>query len=153
MVGDFNEWHKEQTPLTHETNGYWSVVGQAYKYVLFTEAGELMRNDPYARQLTSSVGNSPIYSHDFDWSKDEQFQLPNWNEMAIYELHIGTFNAHKNGQIRDFYTAIERLDYLKALVINAIELMPIAEFPGGVSWGYNHAPRLLSNQNTVVPQV
>lgn len=145
VVGDFNEWNKEQTPLTHEANGYWSVdvpeasVGQAYKYVLFTEAGELMRNDPYARQLTNSAGNSLIYSHDFGWGNDEQFHIPNWNEMVIYELHIGTFNAHENGQVGDFYTAIERLDYLKALGINAVELMPIAEFPGGLSWGYNPA--------------
>ena len=66
--------------------------------------------------------------------------MHNWNEMVIYELHIGTFNVKGEGQIGDFYSAIERLDYLKALGINAVELMPIAEFPGGYSWGYNPAP-------------
>ncbi|MBB3839921.1 1,4-alpha-glucan branching enzyme [Runella defluvii] len=145
VVGDFNSWNKEATPLSHEENGYWSVnvpdatIGQEYKYVLFTEVTELMRNDPYARQLTNSVGNSIVHDPHFDWANDDSFQMPNWNEMVIYELHIGTFNVKGEGQIGDFYSAIERLDYLKALGINAVEIMPIAEFPGGYSWGYNPA--------------
>ena len=144
IVGDFNDWQKDQTKLTHEANGYWYVnvseakIGQEYKYVLYTPHGELTRNDPYARQLTNSVGNTIIHDPNFDWGNQE-FVMPNWNELVIYELHIGTFNAKEEGTPGDFYSAIEKLDYLKYLGINMIEIMPIAEFPGGFSWGYNPA--------------
>lgn len=64
--------------------------------------------------------------------------MPAWNELVIYELHIGTFNA-KDGHVGTFDTAIERLPHLKALGVNAVEVMPIAEFAGDYSWGYNPA--------------
>jgi len=146
VTGDFNDWQNDATPLTPEENGYWSVnvpeaqKGQTYKYLLKTTVGDLMRNDPYARELTNSVGNSIITNTDFDWGDSEaNFTMPNMNEMAIYELHVGTFNINQDGKIGDFYGVIERLNYLKALGINAIEVMPVAEFPGGFSWGYNPA--------------
>lgn len=145
VVGDFNEWDSEATPLTNEGNGYWSVdvveakAEQNYKYRLCTPFGEFLRNDPYAKQLTNSVGNSIIMDTTFEWENDHDFVMPNFNEMVIYELHIGTFNVKEDGKLGDFYGAIERLKYLKALGINAIEIMPITEFPGGFSWGYNPA--------------
>jgi 1,4-alpha-glucan branching enzyme len=144
LVGDFNDWEKETIELFKEGNGYWSIsvpeasVGQEYKYLLETPNGDFMRNDPYARELTNSVGNSIIHDSSFDWG-EENFQMHAFNEMVIYELHIGTFNAKEDGKPGDFYSAIERLNYLKSLGINTVEIMPIAEFPGGFSWGYNPA--------------
>ncbi|WP_428653163.1 alpha-amylase family glycosyl hydrolase [Runella sp.] len=144
VMGDFNEWQRNTIPLMREDNGYWSVevpqatTGQQYKYVLKTKEGELIRNDPYARELTNSVGNSIVHDPSFDWG-EEEFQRPNWNEMVIYELHVGSFNVKEEGRPGDFYSVIERLNYFKALGVNAIEIMPIAEFPGGYSWGYNPA--------------
>lgn len=144
VMGDFNDWKKNTVPLIAEDNGYWSVevpeakAGQQYKYVLKTKAGELIRNDPYARELTNSVGNSIVHDPTFEWGEDN-FQCPHWNEMVIYELHVGTFNVKEEGRPGDFYSVIERLNYFKSLGVNAIEIMPIAEFPGGYSWGYNPA--------------
>lgn len=144
VVGDFNDWKKNATPLVQEENGNWSVEvpnakpGQQYKYCLKTPAGELWRNDPYALEVTNSVGNSIIHDGAFDWGEDD-FQMPNWNELVIYELHVGTFNVKEENKPGDFYSVIERLNYFKALGVNAIEIMPIAEFPGGFSWGYNPA--------------
>ncbi len=144
VMGDFNDWQRNEIPLIKEDNGYWSVevpeasAGQQYKYVLKTEKGELIRNDPYARELTNSVGNSIIHDDSFDWGQEE-FQMPHWNEMVIYELHVGSFNVKEAGKPGDFYSVIERLNYFKSLGINAIEIMPVAEFPGGYSWGYNPA--------------
>ena len=58
----------------------------------------------------------------------------------IYELHIGTFNDDPSERPGTFDRAIEKLDYLAyELGINAIEVMPSAEFPGDRSWGYNPA--------------
>ena len=66
--------------------------------------------------------------------------MPPWNELVIYELHVGTFNDDAGGRRRAASTAsIERLDHLRDLGVNAIELMPSAEFAGDFSWGYNPA--------------
>jgi maltooligosyltrehalose trehalohydrolase len=55
-----------------------------------------------------------------------------WNEMVLYELHIGTFTAEGT-----FAAAIERLDHLASLGITGIEVMPVADFPGARNWGYD----------------
>lgn len=144
VVGDFNDWKQNATPLIQEENGNWSVQvsnaaeGQQYKYLLKTSIGDLWRNDPYALELTNSVGNSIIHNPAFDWGEDS-FQMPAANELIIYEIHVGTFNAKEDNKPGDFFSVIEKLSYFKALGINAIEIMPIAEFPGGYSWGYNPA--------------
>jgi len=65
------------------------------------------------------------------------FTPPNWNEMVIYEMHVGTFNDTAGGTPGTFATAISRLNQLQSLGINAIEVLPINEFAGDFSWGYN----------------
>ncbi|MDG5767876.1 alpha-amylase family glycosyl hydrolase [Balneolales bacterium ANBcel1] len=99
---------------------------------------ELLRIDPYARRVTNSVGNTIIkYPH---CKKRIDFRLPPLNEWIIYELHIGTFgkmDGHDGPGTLD--VAIDRLSYLKELGVNVIEIMPLAEFAGGYSWGYNPA--------------
>ena len=145
VVGDFNSWYKDADFLDHEENGYWgrnvenAKAGQEYKFVLRTPSGELYRNDPYALQLTNSIGNGIIYNQStFDWQGDS-YVTPAWNELVIYEMHLGTFNKKDPYHPGNFYTAIERLPYLRELGVNAIELMPVFEFPGDTSWGYNPA--------------
>lgn len=144
-VGDFNDWKDDVNLLKHEENGYWggnvskAKVGDEYKFMLDTPSGKLQRNDPYGKQMTNSVGNSIVYdSNGFDWG-DDNFQMPSWNNLIIYELHTGTFNVKEEGKPGDFYGIIEKLDYLKELGINAIEVMPPFEFSGDFSWGYNPA--------------
>jgi len=143
VVGTFNDWDKDANPLQAEQDGNWAAdlphakAGDGYKYVLQTPAGELTRNDPYARSVTSSAGHSLVFDTlDFDWGADN-FQMPAWNDLVIYELHIGTFNVKEAGHPGTFYDVIERLDYLRSLGINCIEIMPATEFPGAYSWGYN----------------
>ncbi len=145
VLGTFNEWNGEANELLSEENGYWGInvqhakAGDEYKFLLHTPSGDLYRNDPYALHLTNSVGNSIVYDHaSFDW-QDDAYATPYWNELVIYEMHIGTFNVKEGSETGDFYTAIERLPYLRDLGINAVEVMPPFEFPGSVSWGYNPA--------------
>lgn len=141
VTGDFNNWSDNDHEMTHEDNGYWGLniatakAGQQYKFILHTPSGILYKNDPYAKEVTSSAGNSIIVDPHFEWT-DEDFKMPAWNELVIYEMHVGTFNA-KEGKPGTFDDVRERLPYLKALGINAIEIMPPTEFPGGYSWGYN----------------
>jgi 1,4-alpha-glucan branching enzyme len=145
VVGPFNDWNPEANPLQHEADGYWAAdvpglkAGTEYKYWLKTEDGqELTRNDPYAREVTHSAGNSLVHDPGFDWG-DDHFEMPAWNELVIYELHVGTFYSTDPSRPGTFLDAIEKLDYLKNLGINAVEIMPATEFPGAMSWGYNPA--------------
>ena len=146
VVGEFNEWNPMAHLLTQEGNGYWAglvptaKVGQEYRYLLKNGEQALSRIDPYARQVTNSVGNGVIYQNGYDWGEDS-FRLPPWNEMVIYEMHIGTFALPdaEGGSPGTFNEATAQLPYLQALGINVIELMPPMEFAGGISWGYNPA--------------
>ena len=67
----------------------------------------------------------------FDWP-DGAWRGRPWHEAVIYELHIGCFTRQGS-----FRAAIERLDELVALGVTAIELMPVADFPGRRGWGYD----------------
>ncbi|WP_282050650.1 alpha-amylase family glycosyl hydrolase [Maribacter aquivivus] len=142
--GSFNNWSENEILLEAENNGYWSVSteeaseGDEYKFFIEYNGKLLSRNDPYAYELTNSNGNSIIRTLDFNW-EDEDFKMPSWNELVIYELHVGTFNRSSPDAVGTFDDVIVKLDYLKNLGINCIELLPVAEFAGGISWGYNPA--------------
>jgi 1,4-alpha-glucan branching enzyme len=145
VKGDFNDWSDSGTPLSQEGNGYWyadvegAKPGHEYKFVLVNGDRKLERIDPYARQVTNSTGNGVIYDvSGFDWQADN-FELPPHNELVIYEMHIGSFFTDADGRPGGFDDAMEKLEYLKRVGANAIQIMPIAEFAGDYSWGYNPA--------------
>jgi 1,4-alpha-glucan branching enzyme len=65
--------------------------------------------------------------------------MPSWDELVIYEIHIGTFNDYNPFDRKPamFAATIEALPYLRDLGVNAIELLPASEFAQDFSWGYN----------------
>jgi 1,4-alpha-glucan branching enzyme len=144
IIGTFNDWQKEATPLGREgENGYWSAhapkakAGDEYQYVIHFQGKELLKNDPYARKIAPDSHRSVVMPADtFDWAGDS-FVIADHNQLIIYELHVGTFARRTNGQPGTFDDVRQKLKYLKNLGINAIELMPLAEFPSELSWGYN----------------
>jgi 1,4-alpha-glucan branching enzyme len=143
VTGTFNNWNKISTPLLSEKNGYWFAIiseaktGDEYRYLIQGHNGVLSKIDPYARQVTNSVGNGVIYDAKiFNWG-DQEFHMATGNELVIYEMHIGTFNVTEKGHPGTFDSAIEKFSYLNELGINAIEVMPVIEFPGDFSWGYD----------------
>jgi len=144
VIGDFNEWSKSAHPMSHEENGFWyaeitdAKIGDQYKFLIRNGEKKFDRIDPYAREVTSSVGNGIIHDNQFDWGKIK-LQMPKWSEMVMYELHIGTFNDRPGGPPGNLNSAIKKLPHLKELGINAIEVMPVMEFAGEFSWGYNPA--------------
>ncbi|OGU05230.1 MAG: 1,4-alpha-glucan branching protein [Geobacteraceae bacterium GWC2_55_20] len=145
VIGSFNEWDGGKHPMQAGENGNWYVdvaeahIGDQYKYLLTTEKGELQRIDPYAREVTNSTGNAVVHDPYFDWQGDE-FRLQPWNELVIYELHVGTFNDQEDvNNPGRFDSVSERLGHLKKLGVNAIQIMPVGEFAGDRSWGYNPA--------------
>jgi 1,4-alpha-glucan branching enzyme len=147
VIGTFNGWDETSTPLFNEKNDCWSTevlgakAGDEYKYIVHAPVDwklpPLSRIDPYARKVTSSIGNGVIYDPEpFDWG-DHPFRMATRNELIIYEMHIGTFNVKEKGRPGTFDSAIEKMTYLQELGINAVEVMPVAEFLGDFSWGYN----------------
>ena len=106
--------------------------GTDYFYVL---DGERERPDPVSRWQPRGVhGPSRIVDPgSFAWS-DQAWHGVALKDFIIYELHTGTFTAEGT-----FESVIPRLPYLRDLGITAIEIMPVAEFPGNRNWGYDGA--------------
>ena len=130
-------------PLSREGDGYWygfaegARAGQQYGFTIVSGDDRFDRIDPYAVEVTNSVGSGVIYDHAaFDWEGDD-FTPPSLDELVIYELHAGTFAASRDGEVAGLEAIASRFDHLLALGVNAIQLMPVAEFAGDVSWGYN----------------
>lgn len=142
VIGSFNGWDGDKHPMQAEENGTWYAdvaeahVGDQYKFLLTTANGTFNRIDPYAREVTNSVGNAIVHDLTFDWEGDD-FHLAPWNELVIYELFVGTFNDKNDDQPGKFASVSARLGHLNKLGVNAIQVMPIAEFAGERSWGYN----------------
>ncbi len=142
LAGDFNGWDAEADPLAVDESGLWWIEKQlapgtyAYQFVI---DGETWLCDPYARRLRWDGGGSQphalleIGGKPYQWG-DEGFAIKPLNQLVIYELHVGDFSPEGT-----FKGVIDRLDYLADLGVDAIELMPIQEFPGDRSWGYNPA--------------
>jgi maltooligosyltrehalose trehalohydrolase len=126
----------EIIPMQAQERGWYEIEvegakrGDCYCFVL--ENGTEVP-DPASRFQPEDVdGPSEIIDPlQFDWT-DLGWRGRPWEETVIYEMHVGTFT--KAGTFR---AAIERLDYLVELGITAVELMPVADFPGRWNWGYD----------------
>src|SRR5438045_1142817 len=147
VAGTFNGWNAAATALSAEGRGYWSTdvpvaaVNDHYKFVISNPGlpQPLWKNDPYARVLTNSVGDSIVADPDYAWQSGA-YATPSWNELVIYELHVGSFLFDTaNNRRGTFDTVISKLDYLADLGVNAVQVMAADEFPGDISWGYNPA--------------
>ncbi|MFZ1416705.1 MAG: malto-oligosyltrehalose trehalohydrolase [Defluviicoccus sp.] len=105
-------------------------AGARYRYRI---DGDLKVPDPVSRFQPDDVhGASEVIDPGaYAWRCNDWRGRP-WNEAVIYELHIGTFSAEGT-----FRGVADRLDALVDLGVTAIELMPVADFPGARDWGYN----------------
>jgi maltooligosyltrehalose trehalohydrolase len=122
-------------PMTRDGEDFEVLVpqalpGQTYS-LLLDEAKE--RPDPVSRAQPEGVhGPSEIIDPDaFVWA-DQDWKGLDLDRYIIYELHTGTFTPEGT-----FEGIIQKIPYLKELGITAIELMPVAEFPGRRNWGYD----------------
>ncbi len=122
-------------PMQQKPNGYHQVTveklprGARYKYRLAT-GKELP--DPVSRYQPEGVhGPSEAVDPRFDWQDQHWLGLPIENYI-IYELHAGTFTTEGT-----FEAALRHLDDLVNIGITAVEIMPVAQFPGTRNWGYD----------------
>jgi maltooligosyltrehalose trehalohydrolase len=104
-------------------------VGSLYFYTL---DGKLERPDPASRsQPRGVIGPSEVVNPSFSWH-DDQWRGRPLEEYVIYEIHVGAYTEEGT-----FDAAISHLDRLRGLGVTAIELMPVAQFPGDRNWGYD----------------
>ena len=163
VIGDFNDW--ETTPgafmkRTPDGNRWWVQIdnldpNKEYAYQYFVN-GQLRIADPYSEKILDpsndpfitattypnlklypagkTTGNvSTFYANETGYSwQVNNFSRPQKQDLIIYELHLRDFLA-----AHDYKTLKDTLDYLTNLGVNAIELMPVKEFEGNSSWGYN----------------
>ncbi|WP_341526841.1 malto-oligosyltrehalose trehalohydrolase [Nostoc sp. UHCC 0302] len=131
-------------PLKPQAEGYWQTKvndvypGTLYKYVVNEQDAFA---DPASQYQPEGVhGPSQIIDQQFEWTDEAWTGVP-LESMILYELHVGTFTPEGT-----FTAIIPRLQDLKELGINAIEIMPIAQFPGDThiepslayrNWGYD----------------
>ena len=125
VTGTFNKWSADAHPMVKLDEGYWyagisgATIGDEYRYRILNGDKQLLRIDPYARQVTSSVGNAVVHDPRFDWQGDD-FYLPPVNELVIYEMHLGTFHNDEDRKTDKFTEVLQRLDHLKQLGVNVI---------------------------------
>ncbi len=125
-------------PIERDASGWASILiaragpGARYRYRI---DGGLVVPDPASRFQPEDVhGPSEVIDPGaFDWT-DTAWRGRPWHEMVFYELHVGTFSPEG-----DFEGVWRRLDHLANLGVTAIELMPVADFPGRRNWGYDGA--------------
>jgi malto-oligosyltrehalose trehalohydrolase len=114
----------------HELTTDQAAPGSLYRFVL----GDGLRvPDPASRHQPADVhGPSEVIDPKaYVWS-DEGWTGRPWHESVISEVHIGTFTPEGT-----FQAAIAKLDHLVALGVTVVEIMPVADFPGGRNWGYD----------------
>lgn len=121
-----------------DDKGYWKdtvdnvLPGTLYLYKI---GNKIERPDPASRFQPEGVhGPSQVIDqNEFQWD-DVSWKGIDLKDFIIYELHAGTFTEEGT-----FEAIIPYLDYLKDLGITAVELVPVAQFPGSRNWGYDGA--------------
>ncbi|MCF6182029.1 alpha-amylase family glycosyl hydrolase [Lutibacter sp.] len=166
VLGEFNSWLLNETYHMKKdttTNQFWVTISglnpdTEYAYQFDVDYG-LIVADPFGHKIldpandkfipattypnikpyptdstTGIVSTFKITNPTFSW---DTFTPPAKNNLIIYELLLRDFDVVGTSDIGDYNKAITHLDYLKNLGVNAIELMPVSEFEGNDSWGYN----------------
>jgi 1,4-alpha-glucan branching enzyme len=149
ISGDFNDWTQEEsTRLVKDAAGYWAgfvpVVedGDHYKFFVVGAGGRGYKRDPYARELSEEpaypLSNCIVRDpNSYPWH-DHDYRAPAFNDLIVYQFHVGTFyGPNRTQRVARFLDVLERLDYLVALGVTAIEPLPIVEFASPRSLGYD----------------
>ena len=155
LIGSFSKW--EEILMEKGKDGYFRTQVElkdgVYQYKFRVQSKSWFFEpdqwidivDPYATDIDNPTQNGIVRVKDgkrivdtYVWQHDDQ-PLPADQELVIYEMHIGDFSGGEDDPYPrgEYQHVIEKLDYLCELGINAIELMPIKEYPGDHSWGYN----------------
>jgi 1,4-alpha-glucan branching enzyme len=143
VMGDFNGWNEFSHFLWHAGDWWYGFqpnaqAGHRYKFAIAnapaTPAGpppSLKKPDPWGKLMEGSSGASILVDPNFDWT-DGSWKTPAFENMIIYELHVGTFVGKNDGQHYpgNLENLATKLDYIKSIGANMIEVLPMHEVPG-----------------------
>jgi 1,4-alpha-glucan branching enzyme len=159
IIGDFTDWKKTPVHLNKISSGkFWYFKGKDNDFTRKPKAGDKYKlriryqgttdwleiQDPAARQVENSspqASSIVTISSNYQWH-DSKWEKPGWEYYMIYQLHPKRFTS-QNGNISPLKQITREIDgkeknqYIKNLGTTAIQLMPINEFQGEYSWGYN----------------
>jgi 1,4-alpha-glucan branching enzyme len=135
--------------MAKDANGYWTGFvgsaqeGDAYTFVVTGPGGTGPKRDPYARELAPANAfpncNNLIRSATaYPWH-DTGFVTPDFSNMIVYQLHIGTYSPAAQGAASTFLDVIRKIPYLAQLGINVIQPLPVDEMETDPSMGYDGA--------------
>ena len=149
VVGDFNGWNPDATPMEWVEGGVWAAFvgnigeGALYKYAVKQASGAVaLKSDPFAAWAQNGSDNaSLVYDGGFDWTDGEYMARRAQRDflrapMSIYELHAGSWKDFSN--TRPQYSELGEMlaDYCRDMGYTHVELMPLMEYPFDASWGY-----------------
>ena len=149
FAGSAMTGQSESFLLANDGHGYWTGFvsgareGDPYRFWVEGPGGKGYKRDPYARELSSAASfpncDSLIRSATaYPWH-DSAFVTPDFSNMIIYQLHVGTYNLAKPGAASNFLDVVGKIPYLVALGINVMQPLPIDEVETDPSMGYNGA--------------
>ena len=147
VLGDFNNWTRDEDALlVKQSDDRWTgffpnaTDGMKYKFFVVGEGGPGPKRDPYARELTNTWPNPDCVlraANSYAW-QDWTWRTPPFNELIVYQLHIGTFfGPNRETRPAKFLDVLDRIEYLADLGVNAIEPLPVVEYSTPRSLGYN----------------
>ena len=151
VVGDFNGWHEERSPMSKLNDaGVWEAYVDnvkdfdAYKFLIYTSDGQkLYKADPYAFHAetrpgtASKIFNSNYKWRDKAWLKKRKESSVYKSPVNIYEVHLGSWRIYEDGNTLSYRDmAAQLVKYAKDMGYTHIEVMPVAEHPFDGSWGY-----------------
>jgi len=148
LSGDFNGWKQDDSCLLKQIGGgHWAGFfpglsdGDQYLFYVDGVGTSNYKRDPRGRLLTSipAFPSSNCVLRDpsrFPWH-ETGFRPATFNDLIIYQLHIGTYLIQSGSPDGSFLDVITKIPYLADLGVNVIEALPIQEFPTEFSLGYN----------------
>lgn len=149
LAGDFNDWQGETMFRTPE--GVWEVTVphakqyDSYKFIVTGKNGKTVwKTDPYAfHTQTRPETAAKLYDIagytwcDEKWAEKCRENPPVNGPLNIYEVHLGSWRRHENGATYSYRDTADALaKYAKDMGYNAVELLPVTEYPLDDSWGY-----------------
>ena len=134
---------RDDALLVEDGAGHWRgfIPGvkdrDTYKYWVTGAAGPGWKRDPYARELLEPAWDCVVRTTAFPWH-ETGYRTPAFNDFVVYQLHVGAFHTATPGTVMGrFLDVVDKLPYLAGLGVTAVQLLPIQEFPGDFSLGYN----------------
>jgi 1,4-alpha-glucan branching enzyme len=147
VAGEFNGWSSSADPMTKDGDFFTArvdnvAIDDQYKFVF---DGNVWKPDARARRLnpTDNLNSYVVDPLSYVWESSVDFDVPDFEEMVIYQLHVGTFAGRNDGNSFGSAPATYRsivdthLTHLVDLGVNVVQLMPVTEFPTDWSGGYN----------------